>query len=130
MTFDVEHSRCDLSKSIDCKNGERPGWNPPENCKFPIRISLTITLLNTLGQTEIITERTTTTTTTSTIPYQEPTETERTRSFTIHPTTISLSKFAFSRMLLPNRIPLANTPCTFQGTRPDPDDCRCKQNKC
>jgi len=32
MTYDVDHGRCDLSKNIDCKNGERPGWIPPSGC--------------------------------------------------------------------------------------------------
>jgi nanoRNase/pAp phosphatase (c-di-AMP/oligoRNAs hydrolase) len=29
MTYDTDHRRCDLSKNIDCKNGERPNWIPP-----------------------------------------------------------------------------------------------------
>jgi hypothetical protein len=32
MTFDVDHSRCDLSRTIDCKNGERPNLIPPFEC--------------------------------------------------------------------------------------------------
>lgn len=34
MTYDIDHERCDLSKNIDCKHGERPNWNPPEGCKL------------------------------------------------------------------------------------------------
>lgn len=33
MTFDVDHERCELSKNIDCKYGERPNWKPPEGCQ-------------------------------------------------------------------------------------------------
>jgi hypothetical protein len=32
MTYDIDHERCDLSKNIDCKNGERPNWIPPSGC--------------------------------------------------------------------------------------------------
>jgi len=32
MTYDIDHERCDLSKNIDCKNGERPNWIPPSEC--------------------------------------------------------------------------------------------------
>ena len=32
MSYDVEHGRCDLSKNVDCKNGDRPNWLPPLNC--------------------------------------------------------------------------------------------------
>lgn len=127
MTFDVEHSRCDLSKTIDCKNGERPNWNPPSDCRFSYSFHSVSNRFDALGQTEMITERTTIKT--STIPYDEPIETERTRPLTMNPTTITSSKFAFSRMLLPNRIPMGNTPCTFQGTRSDSQDYQCTQNE-
>jgi hypothetical protein len=46
MTFDIDNSRCDLSKNIDCKNGERPSWIPPSECMPRIYISLTIKLIN------------------------------------------------------------------------------------
>jgi len=32
MTYDVENSRCDLSKNIECKNGERSNWTPSLEC--------------------------------------------------------------------------------------------------
>lgn len=125
MTFDVEHSRCDLSKSIDCKSGERPNWIPPSNCKFPLS-SDPFQSLNSLGQTETITERTIIQTTS--YIFQQETETEPARPLTINPITISSSKSAFSRILLPNRLPIERTPCTFQGTLPDPENCQSRQN--
>lgn len=33
MSYDPDHQRCDLSKNIECQNGERPSWTPPEGCK-------------------------------------------------------------------------------------------------
>jgi hypothetical protein len=32
MTYDPDHQRCDLSKNVECQNGERPSWTPPEGC--------------------------------------------------------------------------------------------------
>lgn len=32
MNYDPNHQRCDLSKNVDCTNGERPSWTPPEGC--------------------------------------------------------------------------------------------------
>jgi hypothetical protein len=33
MSFDVENQRCEMALAINCKDGEREGWEPPENCK-------------------------------------------------------------------------------------------------
>jgi hypothetical protein len=32
MAYDPDHQRCDLTKNIECQNGERPSWTPPEGC--------------------------------------------------------------------------------------------------
>lgn len=125
MTYDIEHTRCDLSKNIDCKNGERPSWNEPSNCEFSPS-SHPVQSFNPIGQTEPITQLMIIQTT-SPIFHQE-TETEIARLRTINPITISSSKSAFSRILLPNRLPMERTPCTFQGTLPDPENCQCRKN--
>ena len=40
--------------------------------------------------------------------------------------TILSTKIIQSRMLVPTNDIIENTPCTFQGNMPDPDDCQCK----
>ena len=48
MSYDPNHQRCDLSKNVECQNGERPSWTPPEGCihfhllLIPIYLLLTI----------------------------------------------------------------------------------------
>jgi hypothetical protein len=39
MSYDPDHKRCDLSKNVECQNGERPSWTPPEGCiYFPLSL--------------------------------------------------------------------------------------------
>lgn len=32
MAFDTEKERCDMASAVNCKEGDRPDWKPPENC--------------------------------------------------------------------------------------------------
>jgi hypothetical protein len=34
MSFDTDNQRCDMALAINCKDGDRPDWKPPDNCKF------------------------------------------------------------------------------------------------
>jgi hypothetical protein len=34
MSFDTDNQRCDMAIAINCKDGERPDWKAPDNCKF------------------------------------------------------------------------------------------------
>lgn len=32
MSFDTENQRCEMALAINCKDGDRPDWKPPDNC--------------------------------------------------------------------------------------------------
>jgi len=32
MSFDADHQRCEMAVAIYCIDGDRPDWEPPENC--------------------------------------------------------------------------------------------------
>jgi hypothetical protein len=32
MSFDTDNQRCDMALAINCKDGDRPDWKPPDNC--------------------------------------------------------------------------------------------------
>ena len=32
MSFDPDNQRCEMSYGINCKDGDRPDWVPPDNC--------------------------------------------------------------------------------------------------
>jgi len=56
-------------------------------------------------------------------------EIKKQRKTTIQLTTIISTKFVHSRMLLPTNDLIENSPCTFQGSMPDADDCQCRKRK-
>lgn len=31
MSFDTDNQRCEMALAINCKDGERPDWKPPDN---------------------------------------------------------------------------------------------------
>ena len=33
MSFDADHQRCEMAVAIYCIDGDRPDWEPPENCR-------------------------------------------------------------------------------------------------
>lgn len=37
MSFDTDNQRCDMALAINCKDGDRPDWKPPANCKNYIK---------------------------------------------------------------------------------------------
>lgn len=127
MTYDVDHERCELSKSIDCKNGERPNWTPPEGCRLITILIFIIALFNKLGLTASITERTASPTTVM-VPTDASTEEHKQRT-TLKVTTIFATHLAHSRMLLPSTNLIENTPCIFEGNVPDAGNCQCMLNE-
>ncbi|CAF0890764.1 unnamed protein product [Adineta steineri] len=116
MTYDPEHKRCDLSKNIDCQNGERPGWTPPEGW----------------GQSESVTSYVITKTTKSfddddddnkNEVVKKTTRTPKRRKTTTRPATIA-TKAARLHVTLSISQLIENSECTFQGHMPDPDNCQ------
>ncbi|CAF0734297.1 unnamed protein product [Adineta steineri] len=101
MTYDIDHGRCDLSKNIDCKNGERPNWILPSEWK-------------TEHVTENIILKTTPRVNNDVIEIEN--EQER--------TTVIPMKLINRKMLLPTNDIMENNPCNFQGNIPDPDECQ------
>jgi len=43
MSFDADHQRCEMSYNIDCEDGERPNWVPPNNWMGTTRSTTTTT---------------------------------------------------------------------------------------
>lgn len=111
MTYDPDHQRCDLSKNIECTNGERPNWTPPENW----------------GQSEGITNyvlKTTTESLDDDFNFEKKTKTSKRRKITTtQPRTIA-TRGTRHRVTLPVTQLVENTQCTFQGNMPDPENCQ------
>ncbi|CAF1153435.1 unnamed protein product [Rotaria sp. Silwood1] len=116
MTYDPDHQRCDLSKNIECKDGERPNWTPPEGW----------------GQSESVTNYIVTKTTTLShnddhenddIEIKKKTRVSKNRKFTTKPATIS-TKLARNRVTLSMSELIENHDCTFQGNMPDLNNCQ------
>lgn len=43
MSFDADNQRCEMAYGINCKNGERPDWVPPEGWMGTTRSTTTTT---------------------------------------------------------------------------------------
>ncbi|UJR15055.1 hypothetical protein I4U23_002026 [Adineta vaga] len=119
MSYDPDHQRCDLTKNIECKNGERPSWTPPEGW----------------GQSESVTSYVITKTTSHSHNENNdgddydnhevkkklrPTKKRKTtvKSITIAPKIASEYVTASISQLV------ESSDCTFQGNMPDPDNCQ------
>jgi len=118
LSYDPDHQRCDLSKNIECQNGERPSWTPPEGW----------------GQSESVTSYAITKTTSdhdNENQVEKKTRAPKKRKTTTRPTTVA-TKLAHNRVTLPISQLVENTECTFQGNMPDPDNCQsyytCKED--
>lgn len=63
MSFDVDNQRCEMALAINCKDGDRPDWKPPDNCKLidsNYHLFFSVSYQNWIGQGK--TKETTTTT--------------------------------------------------------------------
>ncbi|CAF0865968.1 unnamed protein product [Adineta ricciae] len=118
MSYDPDHQRCDLTKNIECQNGERPNWTPPEGW----------------GQSESVTGYVVTKTTSRTPSDDDEhidenhevtkkTRASKKRKTTVKPITVA-SKIARDRVTLPIFQLVESSDCTFQGNMPDPDNCQ------
>ncbi|CAF1337215.1 unnamed protein product [Adineta ricciae] len=122
MTYDIDHGRCDLSKNIDCKNGERPNWIPPSECISIFWNHFRATLCLISGKTESVTEHTMINTSPNSI--DDATNLENQFQITMRLATILSTKIIQSRMLVPSNDLSESVHCAFQGNMPDPDDCQ------
>ncbi|CAF1241343.1 unnamed protein product [Rotaria magnacalcarata] len=105
MTYDSQHQRCDLSRNIDCNNGERPKR-----------------ILYSELQTEIVTEPIIISTTPSL--SQNGIDANKDDKTTIGLTTPLSNKLVYGRMLSPIYGLIEHSPCLFQGNKPDQYNCQ------
>ncbi|CAF2037508.1 unnamed protein product [Rotaria magnacalcarata] len=116
MTYDPNHQRCDLSKNIECKNGERPTWTPPEGW------------LQSESATNYVVTKTTTVSSHDDNEEEEFEVKKKTRTSS-NPKMTTTSTRA-STKLARNRVTasmpelMENSDCIFQGNMPDPDNCQ------
>ena len=131
MTYDPDHKRCDLSKNIECKDGERPTWTPPDGCKSFLPVDFSAHE-HSGGQSDRLTTFAVTKTTAGAPESEaevEEEEEKKTRSpkrrkLTTRPAPM-VTKLAASRVTAPISELVENSACTFQGNMPDPDNCQC-----
>lgn len=43
MSFDTENQRCEMALAINCKDGDRPDWKPPDNWQGKTKQTTTTT---------------------------------------------------------------------------------------
>lgn len=105
MAYDAEHSRCDLLKNIDCKNGERSNWTPSLE-----------------RSTESISEKPIVKNTNSNDNQED--KDEKNSQTTMKSTTIITNKLILSKKLSSSIVFAENSRCTFQGNMPDQENCQ------
>ena len=137
MTYDPDHKRCDLSKNIECKDGERPTWTPPDGCKSSDVFLAVDRIAH--AHAGLQSDRLTTfavTKTTAGAPDSEAegeeeeekkTRSPKRRKLTTRPAPI-VTKLAASRVTAPISELVENSACTFQGNMPDADNCQCNDH--
>ncbi|CAF4933226.1 unnamed protein product [Rotaria sp. Silwood1] len=114
MTYDVENRRCDLSKHIDCRYGERPKR-----------------ILSSNFQTESITEPILITTIPNLLDNKIKIEKSSYQTI-IKLTTIITNKLINNKIFQLKNDLIENNPCKFQENKPDQYNCQsyftCKDN--
>lgn len=136
MSYDPDHQRCDLTKNIECKNGERPNWTPPEGCKIVLFIVNIFSRIRYYlgGQSESVTSYVVTKTTShfhveNNIDDNVQEVKKRTRATKKRKTTIKPINISYKMLREYTTVPISqlveSSDCRFQGNMPDPDNCQC-----